>query len=341
MSVEQMKQRGRGIRVAGRAVIVIAATLIVFPLLGINIFSAIPALYRGTLGNPFSLSQTLIVTSIIMLTAAAALIPFRAGFINLGGEGQLVAGAAAMTCVVLTIGEPGSFGVAILGVIAAMLGGAVWAGIASWLHERFGANEVITTLMLNFVIFAVADFIWSTVWPDKIAPQTENFPDGTTFPEFGKYEQAPWAVLFALLAWALTWWLVQRTNFGFRIRATGENALASFRFGYEPVRTRVIAVLLGGAMAGLAGGVIAMFVTRALLQGMSQSYGYVGIAAALLIALRPALLPIGAIAFAFISVGGNTLAAVSKVSPSVSLVGVSVCVLVLLATRPRPKGSRG
>jgi simple sugar transport system permease protein len=237
--------------------------------------------------------------------------------------------------VVLTIGEPGSFGVAILGVIAAMIGGAVWAGIASWLHERFGANEVITTLMLNFVIFAVADFIWSTVWPDKIAPQTENFPDGTTFPEFGKYEQAPWAVLFALLAWALTWWLVQRTNFGFRIRATGENALASFRFGYEPVRTRVIAVLLGGAMAGLAGGVIAMFVTRALLQGMSQSYGYVGIAAALLIALRPALLPIGAIAFAFISVGGNTLAAVSKVSPS------SVCRCASWCCSRPDRGRRG
>jgi simple sugar transport system permease protein len=341
MALDQMKQRGRGIKVAGRALLVVAATLIVFPLLGINIFTALPALYRGTLGNPYSLSQTLTVTAVITLTAAAALIPFRAGFVNLGGEGQLVAGAAAMSCIVLTIGEPGSLWVAILGMIAAIVGGALWAGIASWLHERFGANEVITTLMLNFVAFAVADFIWSTVWPDKIAPQTKNFPDATSFPSFGKFEQTPWAVLFALAAWALSWWLIQRTNFGFRIRATGENPLASFRFGYQPVRTRVLAVLLGGGMAGLAGGVLAMFVTRALLQGISQSYGYVGIAAALLIALRPALLPIGAIAFAVISVGGNTLAAVSKVSPSVSLVGVSVCVLMLLATRPRPKGSRG
>lgn len=341
MTVDQMKQQGRGFKVAGRALIVVAATLVVFPLLGINIFTALPALYRGTLGNPYSLSQTLTVTSVIMLTAAAALIPFRAGFVNLGGEGQLVAGAAAMTCVVLTIGEPGSLWVAILGMIAALAGGAAWAAIASWLHERFGANEVITTLMLNFVAFAVADFIWSTVWPDKIAPQTKNFPDGTAFPMFGKFEQTPWAVLFALIVWAICWWLIQRTNFGFRIRATGENPLAAFRFGYQPVRTRVISVLLGGAFAGLAGGVLAMFVTRALLQGISQSYGYVGIAAALLIALRPSLLPIGAIAFAVISVGGNTLAAVSKVSPSVSLVGVAVCVLMLLATRPRPKGSRG
>lgn len=331
-------QRHPVVRGVIRAVMVIGATLIVLPLLGINIFGSLPSLYRGTIGNPFSLAQTLTITAVILLTGAAALVPFRAGFINLGGEGQLTAGATATAIVILTVGEPGSFLIAFVGLIAAGVAGAAWAGIASWLFEKFGANEVISTLMLNFTSFAMAGYFISTVWPDNLAPQTESFPDASAFPDIDKFGGSFYAIGIAVIAWLATWWLVSRTNFGFRLRATGENAMAAFRLGYAPVRTRVISVLLGGMFAGLAGGLLILVINRALILGISSSYGYVGIAAALLIGLRPSLLPLGAIAFALISVGGNTLAVVAQVSPSVSLVGVSVCVLVLLATRSRGRG---
>lgn len=321
-----------------RAAIVIAATLIVFPLLGIDLFGSLPSLYRGTLGNPYSLAQTLTVTAIILLTGAAALVPFRAGFFNLGGEGQLTVGATVTAVIILSVGEPGSIWVALLAVVAAGIGGALWGGIAAWLYERFGANEVISTLMLNFVSFALAGYFISTVWPDKLAPQTESFPSESNFPDIDKYGGSFYAIGIAVAVWLVTWWLVNRTNFGFRIRATGENPFAALRFGYAPVRTRVASVLLGGMFAGLAGSLLILVINRALVQGISASYGYVGIAAALLIALRPALLPLGALVFALISVGGNTLAVVAQVSPSVSLVGVSVCVLVLLATKSRGRG---
>lgn len=330
----------RVVRGSVRTLIVVAATIIVLPLLGINIVESLPSLYRGTIGNPYSLAQTLTVTAVILLAGAAALIPFRAGFINLGGEGQITMGATFTAIVVLTVGEPGSLWVAIVGIVAAAVGGAIWAGIASALFERFGANEVISTLMLNFISFAVAGYFISTVWPDNLAPQTTSFPAGSALPEVDRLGGAPYAITIAVIAWLATWWLINRTNFGFRLRAAGESATAAFRFGYAPVKTRVISVLLGGACAGVAGGLLILVINRALVQGMSSSYGYVGIAAALLIGLRPSLLPLGAIAFALISVGGNTLAVVAQVSPAVSLVGVSVCVLVLLATRSRGKGGR-
>lgn len=321
-----------------RTLIVVAATLIVLPLLGIDIFGSLPSLYRGTLGNPYSLAQTLTVTGVILLTAAAALVPFRAGFINLGGEGQLTVGATVTAIVILTVGEPGSIWVAILALLAAGVGGAVWGGIASALYEKFGANEVISTLMLNFISFALAGYFISTVWPDKLAPQTESFPAGSNFPDIDKFGGAFYAIGIAIVVWLVSWWLVSRTNFGFRLRATGENAFAALRFGYAPVRTRVLSVLLGGMFAGFAGALLILVINRALVQGIASSYGYVGVAAALLVGLRPALLPLGALAFAFIIVGGNTLAVVAQVSPSVSLVGISVCVLVLLATRSRGAG---
>lgn len=339
MSAMAPAQR-RILRISIRTLIVVAATIIVLPLLGINIVESLPSLYRGTLGNPYSLAQTLTVTAVILLAGAAALIPFRAGFVNLGGEGQIMMGATFTAILILTIGEPGSLWVAILGIVAAALGGALWAGVAAFLYERYGANEVISTLMLNFISFAVAGYFISTVWPDKLAPQTSSFPDGSALPDVDKLGGSPYAIAIAVVAWIATWWLISRTNFGFRLRATGESATAAFRFGYAPVKTRVISVLLGGMCAGVAGGLLIMVINRALVQGMSSSYGYVGIAAALLIGLRPALLPLGAIAFALITVGGNTLAVVAQVSPAVSLVGVSVCVLVLLATRSRGGGGR-
>ncbi len=336
LGVEQKRWLQGGLRVLA----VVAATVIVLPLLGINIIAALPALYRGTIGNPYSLAQTLTVTAVILLTAAAALVPFRAGFINLGGEGQLTVGATATAIMTLSVGEPGSTAVAVVALVAAALAGAVWAGVASFLFERFGANEVIATLMLNFVSFALAGYFISTVWPDDLAPQTESIPDASALPEVGKLGSSPYAIGIAVAAWLLTWWVVNRTNFGFRLRATGESPSAALRFGYAPVRTRVISVLAGGAMAGIAGGLLILVVNRALVQGISASYGYIGIAAALLVALRPALLPLGALAFAVITVGGNTLAVVAKVSRAVSLGGGSVCGLVLLATRPINRGGR-
>jgi simple sugar transport system permease protein len=334
-SIFQERPYLRGI---SRALIVIGATSLVLPLLGINIFGSLPSLYRGTLGNPYSLAQTLTVMAVVLLTGAAALVPFRAGFVNLGGEGQLTIGATATAIVVLSVGESGSLATAIAALFAAGIAGAAWGGIASFLYEKFGANEVISTLMLNFISFAVAGYFISTVWPDNLAPQTSGFPAGSSLPNIDKFGGAFYAIGIAIVVWLFTWWLIDRTNFGFRIRATGENAFAALRFGYAPVRTRVISVLLGGMFAGLAGGLLILVINRALILGISSSYGYVGIAAVLLIGLRPALLPVGAATFALIAVGGNTLAVVAQVSPSVSLVGVSVCVLVLLATRSRNIG---
>jgi simple sugar transport system permease protein len=322
-----------------RLAIVIAATVVVLPLLGINLFEALPSVYRGTIANPYALSQTMTIAAVLTLAAAAALIPVRAGFVNLGGEGQITMGALGATAVVLGIGGKGSLGIAVLALVIAVVVGSVWGGISSFLFEAFGANAVITTLMFNYIAFAIADYARSTVWPDSTAPQTKPVPEGDALPEVGPYAAAPIAIFIVLVVWIFVILLFKRTNFGFRIRATGENPLAAARFGYRPVQTRIVSVIIGGGLAGLGGGLLVLILNRALTPAVAANYGYVGIAAALLIGLRPSLLPLGAILFAVMTVGGGTLAAVARVSPDVSFVGVAAAVMVFLATQSRRSGS--
>lgn len=337
-AVSQLDRRRLGIG-AARVLIVLAATFAVFPLLGIDLFSLLPTVYRGTIANPYALAQTMTIAAVLTLAAGAALIPFRAGFVNLGGEGQITMGALGATAVVLGLGGNGSLGRALVALVVAAVVGAMWGGVASFLHEAFGANAVITTLMFNYIAFSIADFARSSLWPDDVSPQTRAVPDGDTLPEFGDYGAAPFALLIVFVLCVLVTLLFTRTNFGFRIRATGENPSAAARFGFRPVQTRVVAVLLGGGLAGLGGGLLVLILNRALTPAVAANYGYVGIAAALLIGLRPSLLPLGAILFAFMTVGGGVLAAVAQVSPDVSLVGVSAAVLVFLATASRRPSS--
>jgi simple sugar transport system permease protein len=321
-----------------RAVLVVGAAIVVFPFFGISLVDAFPAVYRGTIQNPFALSQVMTIGAVLTLAGMAALVPFRAGFVNLGGEGQVTVGAVAAAGAVLSIGGDGSVLVAALALAAGTLSGALWAGVSSLLCEAFGANQVITTLMFTYISFALADFVRTSVWPDATAPQTRAVPDGTALPGLGAYGAAPAAIVLASVWWLSMVLLFAKTNFGFRIRAAGENESAAGRFGFRPVQTRVLAMLIGGGMAGFAGGLLVLVLNRALTPAVAANYGYVGLAAALVAGLRPGLVPLGAGMFALMTVGGGTLGAVARVSPDVSLVCVSAAVLVFLATQSTRTG---
>jgi len=322
-----------------RVVVVIAAMFAALPLLGIDLYTALPTVYRGTIANPYALSQTITIAAVLTLAAAAALIPFRSGFVNLGGEGQITMGALGATAVLLGIGGDGSLWLALLALVVAIVVGSLWGGLSAFLFETFGANAVITTLMFNYISFAIADYARSTIWPDAISPQSRSFPTGDALPDVGSYGAAPIAFVIVIVVWVLIILLFNWTNFGFRIRTTGENPTAAARFGFRPVQTRIVSMLIGSGLAGLGGGILVLVLNRALTPDVSANYGYVGIAAALLIGLRPTLLPLGAILFAVMTVGGSTLSVVAQVSPDVSLVAVAAAVMIFLATQSRRPGS--
>ncbi|WP_169988014.1 MULTISPECIES: ABC transporter permease [unclassified Microbispora] len=324
-------------------VIALAVMAVLFAVLGADPVKALRAMATGAFGTPYALNQTLQVASVLTMVAIAALIPFRAGVMNVGGEGQLAAGATAATVVVFTVGGGGGgLGVVLLAVAAAMIGAAVWAGLTGVLRAALGANEVIVGLMLNFLGALLAEWVIAGPWADTLAPQTRAFDEGTDLPQIpllgGEFATA---LLVALAVSGLAWVLLDRSRFGFAVRVLGGNADAGLRAGISMRRMTVAVMLVGGAAAGLAASVQVFTVNHALIQNPAQGYGYTGIAVALLAGLRPRLVPLAAVLFAALTVGANSLPAVTGVSTSASLIVQGVFVICLIATGAITVRSRG
>lgn len=299
--------------------------------LGANPLDALTSLLRGALGSKFGLGETLTISSVLMLTGLAAAIPFRAGLWNIGGEGQMYAGAVLATAVAfgLPAGVPHALHVTAC-LLGGVVGGAVWGFIPGLLKVRFGANEVITTLMLVYVAIYLVDGSISHWWPSR-AQSTPPIPESAAAAPMIAGMSVTWASVAAVLAVPLAWYLLFRTHLGFEIRATGDNVRAARLAGIEPPRVRVLAFVVGGGFAGAAGAIAVVAISQALVSNFSGSFGYIGIAVALMARLHPVWMVGAALLFSVLRVGANQMQVSTGLDPSSGDLLVAVFVLTLMA----------
>jgi simple sugar transport system permease protein len=220
-----------------------------------------------------------------------------------------------------------------LTVVCAIAAGAVWAGIAGVLKAAAGANEVIVTLMLNFVGILLATYAITGIWPQGVAAQTERVPGSAELPGLWPGTGLDLGFLLMLVAVALAWVVVGRTRAGFEIRAIGLNPSAARLNGMRVARVTVVTFLLAGAFAGLAGSIEVIGDNRALVTSFSANDGYVGIAVALVARLNPAWIVPSAVLFAGLQVGSQTLPATTGISTAVGQIVIATFIIALLATR--------
>jgi simple sugar transport system permease protein len=303
-------------------------------LLGANPLQVAKAIYTGSIGNPFNVSQTIITTGILIATALAAAIPFSARLWNVGGEGQMTIGAIAAAVLGLVL--PGSWPRWLLipvVIVASMLAGASYAAIPGYLKARFDASEIVTTLMLNFVAFNAAAWVIFEVFPEGFVQRTESIQPAAELPR-------PWegwfvdiGIFIAVAAAFVAWFIVGKTRLGFSIRAIGANARTARLAGIRPQQVTVQAFLLAGAFAGLAGALIVQGRDHSLLQDFSANFGFVGIGVALVARLHP-LWAIGTAAgFAILRVGSNSLQAGAGLSPAVGEMVIATFVILLMVAK--------
>lgn len=309
----------------------VAVMAIIVAALGANPLEAAGSLLRGALGSKFGLGETLTIASVLMLTGLAAAVPFRAGLWNIGGEGQMYAGAVAATAVAfgLPAGTPHWLHVTAC-LLGGIVGGAVWGFVPGFLKVRFGANEVITTLMLVYVAIYLVDGAISHWWPSR-AQTTPPIPSSAAAAPMIAGMSVTWASLAAVLAVPLAWFVLYRTHLGFEIRATGDNVRAARLAGIEPPRVRVLAFVLGGAFGGAAGAIAVVAISQALVSNFSGSFGYIGIAVALMARLHPVWMVGSALLFAVLRVGANQMQVTTGLDPSSGDLLVAVFVLTLMA----------
>lgn len=314
-----------GARLSAVILAAIVATLaLVVAAGGHSVADAAAALVRGAAGSHYAIfSATLVRATPLILTGLAVAIAFQGGVLNIGAEGQLLAGAAAAAALSLAVGAaPGPATLPLVLATAAVAGGA-WALVPAWLRLRFGVLEVITTIMMNFVaLYGVGYLVRGVLQePTRIYPQSAAIGEAARLPIIVEGTRLHAGFVIAVLTAGVAWYVVRATAAGFRLRLVGANPAAAASAGNVAVR-RVSArtFLVSGALAGLAGGIEVSGVTYALYENISPGYGYTAIAVALLAGLSPAFVVVSGILLGALAAG----AAAMQREAGVPLVLVSV-----------------
>jgi general nucleoside transport system permease protein len=334
------------LRAAGRSLAVVAAALAVFAvvllLAGKDPLRAYADTFQDSLTDAYGFSELLVRMTPLLLAAVAVALPARLGLINVGGEGQLYMGAWAASAGALLF--PGLPAWALLPLVAALgfAGGALWAAVPGVLRGLKLVNETISTLLLNYVAPLIVS--WSIFGPWRSAessayPQSNEFAEAARLPAFlGTRVHA--GLLVALAGLLAYWLLLERTRWGVDMRAIGGNPEAAQRLGIPVARWTVIALALGGGLAGLAGMGEVMGIHFRLRQGLSPGYGFTGFLIAWLAGGRPWGIVLMAFLFAIITSAGDTLQITQGVPYAVVNILLAVILFLVLARKPARAGAR-
>jgi simple sugar transport system permease protein len=299
---------------------------------GADLGLALGSLFRGAFGSRNALLETLVQATPLIFTGLAVMVAFRGRIWNIGAEGQFFAGAIAATWVSLNLAHlPRPLFLTLI-ILTAGLGGAFWGWIPGILKTRFGASEIIVTVMMNYIIQYLLSFLLSTVWRQSgdFFLQSARFSEATYFPTI--LDSRLHLGFFVALATAvLTYILLWRTPLGYEIRAIGENPRASRYKGIPINRVIVLVMLISGAIAGLAGGSELAGLHHRLRLDISTGYGFTGILIALLGRLHPVGVILAAIFFGAL-VNGSTSMQIFTGVPVALVYSIQGIVLIFLLT---------
>ncbi len=302
-------------------------------LAGADVLAAYGKIVTGSLGSWFALGETLARATPLMLTGLAAAVAFRARLWNIGGEGQLYAGALA--AVALGSGLVSAPAVLLLPLVllAGAAAGALLMLGPAWLKLRLGVDEVVTTLLLNFVVLLFVSMMLDGPLKDPLGmgwPQSPPILDAASLPKLVGRGRVHAGLLLAIVAGLAVAFVVHRTVWGLELRAVGANADAA-RFAGVPVERTVLGVAaLSGALAGLAGVGEVAGLKGYLTQDLSPGYGYAGIVVAMLAATNPLGVLVAALFIAAVFVGADSMSRAIGVSSYLANLIVATSLLTML-----------
>jgi len=293
------------------------------------------AMWDGAFGSRQAIGNTMVAATPFGIVAIGAVVANRAGLFNIGQEGQLTIGAALAIWAGISFPGPGPIKL-LVALLAGFIGGALWASVASVAKYRFTVNEVIATLLLNFVAFQVVtyalnrEFLLKPVFDAALPPQSGSLSPDARLPSIEPLTSIPAhsGILLMLFLVAVVAFVFARTAWGRRIDLLGHSPLLARRAGVRPARTGSMALAIAGGAAGLAGAVILTGAVFRVDPGFSNNVGWTGLLVALVARDRPLVVAPVALAFGAIEAGGNLLAATGVPRSTADVVQA----LVVLAT---------
>jgi general nucleoside transport system permease protein len=315
MAISVRLERRVGVPLPQRLLVLAAAVVLgaaagglLVQLSGYSAATAFGAILDGSFGGSYPISQTLAAAIPLATIALGTSVAFRVQLWNIGGEGQFYMGAFGATGVELIGGPAGWPAPLLLSImlVAGFIAGAAWAFVPAWLRAWHGVNEIITTLMLNYVAILWVNYLVYGPWKD---PQGHNFPFSPRFPDNATFArmgdgQLHTGLLVPIVAALVLMVVMARTRWGYELRVVGENAEAARYAGINVRRTMVSAMLVSGGMAGIAGMVQVAGIIHLLNGQLSNSYGYTAIIVAWLARLHPLAVLLVSVLFGALVNGG-------------------------------------
>lgn len=316
---------------AGLAALLLVAIPVLFA--GGSPLEAYGLMIQGAFGSMFALSETLNRATPLILTGLAAAVAFRAKLWNIGAEGQLYMGALAAVLVGSGLMQLPPALMLPTVMIAGFLAGGVMMVVPAIIKQRFGADEVVITLLLNFVVILFVQMLVEGPLKDPLAlgwPQSVPLLAEAKLPKLLPRLRMHWGLVIGLVAALLLWLMVRKTVLGFEIRAVGENKAAA-RFAGIPVDATMLKVaLISGGLAGLAGVSEIAGVKGYLSSDLSPGFGYSGIVVAMLAGLSPIGAVLAAIFIAAVFVGADSMSRATGISSYIADLVVALSLLCVL-----------
>ncbi len=319
-----------------------------------GVWTAYGALISGALGSPGAyvdafasgdigriitafnpISETLLAATPLIFTGLAVALGFQCGLFNIGAEGQLYLGAAAATFVGFAVTGLPWFIHLPLAVAAGFAGGAIWGFIPGILKARTGAHEVIVTIMLNYTAYRLIEFILKVPGyqregrSDPISKVTEAT---SWYPALVEGLRANWGFVLGLAAAFAVSWLLYRSTKGFEFRAVGFNPSAARYAGMSIAASTILAMMISGGLAGLAGTSIVLGITRSMTSGISPGFGFDGIAIALMARSRPRGIIFASLLFGALRAGATPMQSATGIP--IDLVVVIQALVIMFVAAP-------
>jgi len=290
---------------------------IIMAVLGANPLLALQYLWKGAFGTASNLGTTLAKATPLIFTALCACFAYKCGVFNLGGEGQFIMGSVVACLIALQSGLTG-FPAILLCLVSGAVAGGLWGLIPGVLKITRGQNEMIISIMLNYVATLFMGVIYTSWLRDQNIPQTPSIPDSVKLSRVFPNMRFTTAFLIAIAVGLILYYYLFWTSNGFKLRAVGYNMTAS-RFNGFPVKRYILAsFIVSGAVAGLGGAAELLGTQFRLINGFGAGYGFDGVAMALIGQLHPIASMVVAIFFAALRTGSTTMQAGTGVPTSVS-----------------------